>query len=169
MNKPSNYESTEVSSPDLLVRALRSLVRAAPVLAAVLALSACKPDKELQDCKIEVARLQGVLDGMGVEHDKGTSEDLKTCLREEGRAEGVLSVWKSASKVNNPGHVAPPVDDVPLPTTVEPSLPSGGPEPVEPAALSADPNVHIKAVKPPANNTSGRKLTPDDDNEVDQL
>lgn len=72
---------------------VRVLVRLAPILMTVLAIVACdkEVDPELKDCQIATAKFEGILNGLGIEHEPGKTDDLQACTQSLARAEGTVA------------------------------------------------------------------------------
>ena len=80
------------SEGEVSLGAIRFLVRSAPLLMLILALSSCKkdPDPALVNCRIELARLEGILSGVEIDHEVGKVDDLGACLTSMARVEGIM-------------------------------------------------------------------------------
>lgn len=93
MERPNNFETTPESNSDSRVNFVKSFLRMAPVLASVLAMSACST-KELDKCQIEIAGIQGALEGVGVKHEAPKVDDLQACKIEKAKLDGIMESWK---------------------------------------------------------------------------
>lgn len=148
MERPNNFETNHESGSDSKVNFMKSILRMAPVLASVLAMSACGGDKELDKCQIEVAGLQGALEGVGVKHEAPKVDDLQACKIEKSKLDGIMEGWKLThpeiiNKQN--GGYGPAPEGAPSGATFLPG--DFGPEPT-PAVSPAAESEEIKSVKP---------------------
>ncbi|MDA1060449.1 MAG: hypothetical protein O3B47_01510 [bacterium] len=78
------------SEGEVSLGAIRSLVRFAPLLILILSLSSCKKDPELANCQVELARLEGILSGVGIDDKSVEVDDLQACHTSMARVEGIM-------------------------------------------------------------------------------
>lgn len=112
---------------------MKSILRMAPVLTSVLAMAACGGDKELDKCQIEVAGLQGALEGVGVKHEAPKVDDLQACRVEKSKLDGIIEGWKLTHPEFKREKIELP-PDIQLNTTVLPPVDEDGPKAVPPPA-----------------------------------
>ena len=94
MERPNSFETNHESDSGSGVNFMKSILRMAPVLTSVLAMAACADKEELNKCQIEVAGLQGALEGVGVKHEAPKVDDLQECKIEKSKLDGIMEGWK---------------------------------------------------------------------------
>ncbi|MCX6734879.1 MAG: hypothetical protein NTZ25_03125 [Candidatus Peregrinibacteria bacterium] len=126
MDRPNSFETDHESDSGSRVNFVKSILRLAPVLASVLAMSACG-DKELDKCQLEVAGIQGALEGVGVKHEAPKVDDLQACKIEKSKLDGIMEGWKLMHpEVKREKIELPP--DIELNTTILPTVDEDGPK-----------------------------------------
>ncbi len=145
MERSNSFETNHESDSGSKVNFVKSILRMAPVLTSVLAMSACGGDKELDKCQIEVAGLQGALEGVGVKHEAPKVDDLQECKIEKSKLDGIMEGWKLMHPEFKREKIELP-PDIQLNTTVPPPLP---PAPATPEKKAEEPEPDLgEQIKP---------------------
>lgn len=92
MNKLNNLESTDETYSDSVFETIRSLTRMTPVLAMILAMTACSKkevdpamQEQLQACKIKSAEIEGILAGLNIDFAKNEPDAQEFGDSDQGR------------------------------------------------------------------------------------
>lgn len=147
MDRPNSFETNHESDSGSGVNFVKSILRMAPVLASVLAMSACADKEELNKCQIEVAGLQGALEGVGVKHEAPKVDDLQACRIEKSKLDGIIEGWKLTHPEFKREKIELP-PDIQLNTTVLPPVDEDGPKAVPPPLPPAPATPEKKAEEP---------------------